>query len=186
MRCADIKRVRFSGGASDFHSGGSCFEYRLGHNGQYWPDFVVFLITSTCMFWICPRSENYRFLSHPCQYKSIPLQAWTDTEGSRSLRLPDFNTICTWRWQGCQPYVLVAFTPGIIPDTHFCERLSQPQGHSIYIYIYGPTFGNAESRLFLFAALCFKHWINAESFPVSELCVNTLPVTKITLITDGI
>jgi hypothetical protein len=26
----------------------------------------------------------------------------------------------------------------------------------IYIYIYGPTFGNAESRLFLFAAQCFN------------------------------
>jgi hypothetical protein len=31
-----------------------------------------------------------------------------------------------------------------------------------------------------------QHWINAESFPVSQLCVNTLPATKITLITDGI
>ena len=32
----------------------------------------------------------------------------------------------------------------------------------------------------------FQHWINAESFPVSQLCVNTLPATKVTLITDGI
>jgi hypothetical protein len=35
----------------------------------------------------------------------------------------------------------------------------------------------------------FQHLINAESFPVSQLCVNTLPprfATKITLITDGI
>jgi hypothetical protein len=31
----------------------------------------------------------------------------------------------------------------------------------------------------------FQHWINAESFPVSQLCVNTLPAIKITLITDG-
>jgi hypothetical protein len=31
----------------------------------------------------------------------------------------------------------------------------------------------------------FQHWINAEIFPVSQLCVNTLPATKITL-TDGI
>jgi hypothetical protein len=53
-------------------------------------------------------------------------------------------------------------------------------------YVYGLTFGNAETRLFLFAAQCFKHWINAESFPVSQLCVNTLLATKITLITDGI
>jgi hypothetical protein len=32
----------------------------------------------------------------------------------------------------------------------------------------------------------FQHWINAECFPASQLCVNTLPATKITLITDGI
>jgi hypothetical protein len=32
----------------------------------------------------------------------------------------------------------------------------------------------------------FQHWINAESFPVLQLCVNTLPATKFTLITDGI
>jgi hypothetical protein len=32
----------------------------------------------------------------------------------------------------------------------------------------------------------FQHWINAERFPVSQLCVNTLPATKITLITNGI
>jgi len=30
--------------------------------------------------------------------KSIPLQTWTDPEGSRSLRIPDFKTISTWRW----------------------------------------------------------------------------------------
>jgi len=30
--------------------------------------------------------------------KVIPLQAWTGPEGSRRLRLPDFKTICTWRW----------------------------------------------------------------------------------------
>jgi hypothetical protein len=32
----------------------------------------------------------------------------------------------------------------------------------------------------------FQHWINAEGFPVSQLCVNTLPATKITLIINGI
>jgi hypothetical protein len=28
--------------------------------------------------------------------------------------------------------------------------------------------------------------INAESYPVAQLCVNTSPATKITLITDGV
>jgi hypothetical protein len=32
----------------------------------------------------------------------------------------------------------------------------------------------------------FQHWINAESYSVPQLCVNTLPATKVTLITDGI
>jgi hypothetical protein len=53
-------------------------------------------------------------------------------------------------------------------------------------YICGPTFDNVKSRLFLFAAQMFQHLINAESYPVSQLCVNTLLATKTTLITDGI
>jgi hypothetical protein len=36
----------------------------------------------------------------------------------------------------------------------------------IYVYVYGPTFGNAESRLFLFAAQCF----NIESMQKVFLC----------------
>jgi hypothetical protein len=32
--------------------------------------------------------------------KAIPLQVWTDSEGSRRLRLPDFKTIGTSMWQG--------------------------------------------------------------------------------------
>jgi hypothetical protein len=43
--------------------------------------------------------------------KAIPLQTLTGPEGSRRLRLPDFKTIGTWRWQGCQPYVPSVFTP---------------------------------------------------------------------------
>jgi len=30
--------------------------------------------------------------------KANPLQAWTDPEGSRRLRLPRFKTIATLRW----------------------------------------------------------------------------------------
>jgi hypothetical protein len=55
---------------------------------------------------------------------AIPLQA---------LRVPagwGSETIGTWTWQGYQPYALAAFTPENIVGTHFCERLSRPQGHS--------------------------------------------------------
>jgi hypothetical protein len=53
-------------------------------------------------------------------------------------------------------------------------------------YIYGPTFDNTESRLFLFAAQCFNTESIQKSHPVSQLCVNNLPATKVSLITDGI
>ena len=46
-----------------------------------------------------------------CVCKAIPLQALTGPEGSRRLRLPDFKTVETWRWEGCQPYAPAAFTP---------------------------------------------------------------------------
>jgi hypothetical protein len=32
----------------------------------------------------------------------------------------------------------------------------------------------------------FQQWINPESYPVAQLCVNTLLATKFTLIADGI
>jgi hypothetical protein len=32
----------------------------------------------------------------------------------------------------------------------------------------------------------FQHWINTESYSVSQLCVDTLPATKVTLITNVI
>jgi hypothetical protein len=63
------------------------------------------------------------------------------------------------------------------------ELLVKPE--MLMSYIYGHTFGNAESRLFLFAA----QFLNIESMQkvfLSQLCVNTLLATKITLITDGI
>jgi hypothetical protein len=43
--------------------------------------------------------------------KAIPLEALKGPEGSRRLKLPDFKTIGTCRWQGCQPYAPVTFTP---------------------------------------------------------------------------
>jgi hypothetical protein len=47
----------------------------------------------------------------PCKCKAIPLQALTGPEGSSRLRLPDFKTIGTQSWRGCQPYAPAAFTP---------------------------------------------------------------------------
>ena len=43
--------------------------------------------------------------------KAIPVQAWTDLEGYRSLRVLDFRTIGTWRWKCFHPSTLATFTP---------------------------------------------------------------------------
>jgi len=56
---------------------------------------------------------------------TIPVQTWTGPEGSRRLRLSDFKTTDTWSPTHWPPYPL-----GNIPGTHFCQRLSQPQGQS--------------------------------------------------------
>jgi len=40
-----------------------------------------------------------------------PVQVSRDPESSRRLGLPDFKAVHTWRWWGCQSYVLAACTP---------------------------------------------------------------------------
>jgi hypothetical protein len=55
------------------------------------------------------RVAMHEFLTSKGKGKAIPLQAWKCRDGSRMLRLPDFETIGTWRWIG-QPRVPAAFT----------------------------------------------------------------------------
>ena len=64
-------------------------------------------------FLICyPNCQQYNAMGNgKRKRKAVPLQAWTGPEGSRRLRFPDFKTIDTWRWQGCQPYAPAAFYP---------------------------------------------------------------------------
>jgi hypothetical protein len=62
--------------------------------------------------------------------KAIPLEAWTGPEVTRSLKLPDFKTIGTWRWQFYQPYTPAAFTSQDIFLIFISVRLSRPQSHS--------------------------------------------------------
>jgi len=55
-----------------------------------------------------------------CKGKAVPLQAWSDPEGSRKLRFQDFMTMAQ---DGGK---VVSFThrppvpPGNAPGTHFC------------------------------------------------------------------
>ena len=62
--------------------------------------------------------------------KSVPLQACSGPEGSRDLNFPDFMTTAQ---DGGKVVILThrpPLTSGNTPGTHFCQRLSRPQGHS--------------------------------------------------------
>ena len=62
--------------------------------------------------------------------KAVPLQAWSGPEGSRKLRFPDFMTTA----QDGVKVVSLTHRPPLpqenTPGTHFCRRLSRPQGRS--------------------------------------------------------
>jgi hypothetical protein len=55
----------------------------------------------------------------------------------------------------------------------------------IYIYIWTYVWQPWKPPLSICCTM-FQHWINAETYPVSQLCVNILPATNITLITNEI
>jgi hypothetical protein len=56
-------------------------------------------------------SKLHKHLTARKKGKAIQLQAWTGPEGSRRMRLPDFKTIGSWKWWGCQHYAPATFTP---------------------------------------------------------------------------
>ena len=62
--------------------------------------------------------------------KAFPLQAWSAPEGSRKLRFPDFMTTAQDGGKVVSLTHRPPLTPGNAPGTHFCQRLSRPQGHS--------------------------------------------------------
>jgi hypothetical protein len=58
--------------------------------------------------------------------KAIPVQVWTDPEGSR--RFQDNRHMKVIRLSALSTGCL--YPPGNIPDIHVCLKLSQPQDHS--------------------------------------------------------
>jgi len=64
-------------------------------NANLW---IVFNFQSSHWFWILSIHFINCDIIHEDISKAIPLQAWTDPEGSRRMRLPDFKTISKWRW----------------------------------------------------------------------------------------
>jgi len=62
--------------------------------------------------------------------KAVPLQAWSDPEGSRKLRFPYFMTTAHDGGKVVSPTHRPYLPPGNAPGTHFFSRLSRPQDHS--------------------------------------------------------
>jgi len=62
--------------------------------------------------------------------KAVPLEAWSGPEGSRKLRLPDFMKTAQDGGKVVSLTHRPPLPPGNAPGTHFCYRLSRPQGHS--------------------------------------------------------
>jgi len=62
--------------------------------------------------------------------KAVPLEVWSGPEGSRKLRFPDFMTTAHDGGKVVSLAHRPLLTPGNAPGTHFCYRLSRPQGHS--------------------------------------------------------
>ena len=72
---------------------------------------ILFFNVFKFQFTVCCRTQEMYSNWVSLKGKAIPLQAWRGPECSRMLRLPDFKTIGTWRWYGCQPYAPAALTP---------------------------------------------------------------------------
>jgi len=77
------------------------FRHSVEHPCRTWPDIGLLANVIVTMSW-CALSERNITLSYnmyriqrkiiPLYSKAVPLQAWSDPEGSRKLRFPDFMT----------------------------------------------------------------------------------------------
>jgi len=66
--------------------------------------------------------ENYFKVKYEGQNegKSVPLQAWSDTEGSKKLRFPDFMTTALEGGKVISLMHRPNLSPRYSPGTHFC------------------------------------------------------------------
>jgi len=98
--------------------------------------------------------------------KSVPLQAWSDPENSSKLRFPDFMTTAHDGGKVVRLTNRPPLPPGNAPGTHFCYKLSRPQGHNaigriLYQWKIPVTPAGIEPATFRFVAQHLNHCANA-------------------------
>ena len=110
---------------------------------------------------------RHNYSAH-CINKAVPLQARRGPEGSRKLRFSDFVTTA----QDGGKVVSLTHRPPLPPrnarGSHFFQRLSRPQGHSVIGRILCQwkipmTPAGVEPATFRFVAQHLNHWATAVS-----------------------
>jgi hypothetical protein len=107
-----------------------------------WSMSVLFLIYTLSMIRLCPKVQHGVILYYIffCSYvriirrskgKAVPLQATSDPEGSRKLRFPNFMKTVKDDGKVFSPTYGPHLPPENSPGTHFCQKLSRPQGHNV-------------------------------------------------------
>jgi hypothetical protein len=107
---------------------------RLIFNISLWMFYLPIALYSF-MFSPIPASCRANNHSKYCcsikgKVKAVPLQAWRGPEGSRKLRSSDFMTTAQDGGKVVSLTHQLPLLPGNTTGTHFCYRLSRPQGHS--------------------------------------------------------
>ena len=111
---------------------------------------------------------------HRHKGKAVPLQAWSGPEGSRKLRCPDFMTTAQDGGKVVSLTHRPPLPPGNAPGTHFCYRLSRPQGHSAIGRIlcqwkFPMTPSGIEPSTFRFVAQHLNHCATEVTMQINSL-----------------
>ena len=70
--------------------------------------------------YFCVALTKRQLLVGKGEGKAVPLQAWSDPEGSRKLRFPDFMTTAQDGGKVVSLTHRPPLPPGNAPGTHFC------------------------------------------------------------------
>jgi hypothetical protein len=110
--------------------------------------------------------------------KIIAVQAWTGPWGSRRFRLPEFsdNRHMNVVWLSVLRTGRL-YSPEKIPGTHFCYRLSPPQGHSATGRIkstnnFNDPNGNRTRDLSACSAVPLKEYLETQFTSHRKQCVS--------------